>query len=163
MIAPIVVMGVSGCGKSTIGAMLAARVRVPFADADDLHPASNIEKMAAGIPLDDADRLPWLDLVGTWLAEHSAGGVMSCSALRRAYRDQIRSRCPAAVFVHLTGSRELITARQAARTGHFMPTSLLDSQFATLEPLQSDESGFTVDIEPGEETIVDEIVAGLSR
>src|SRR5581483_8492797 len=127
---PIVVMGVSGSGKSTVGAALAQRLGVPFADADDFHPAANIAKMAAGMPLDDDDRRPWLEAIGGWLAAHGDGdgGVMSCSALKRTYRDYLRSCCPSTEFVHLSGSPEVIAARQAARTGHFMPPSLMASQ-----------------------------------
>lgn len=149
MVDPIVVMGVSGSGKSTVGAALAHRLDVPFANADDLHPRANIEKMAAGHPLDDQDRYPWLERVGQWLFEHRSGGVMSCSALKRAYRDQLRRHEPATVFLHLSGSRELIASRQARRHGHFMPTSLMDSQFATLEPLGADERGVVVDVANG--------------
>ena len=144
---PIVVMGVSGSGKSTVGAALAQRLGVPFADADDFHPPANIAKMTAGIPLDDDDRYPWLDAIGHWLAERCGdGGVMSCSALKRKYRDQLRKHCPQTEFVHLSGSPEVIAARQASRPGHFMPASLMASQFATLEPLQPDEYGVTIDV-----------------
>ena len=145
---PIVVMGVSGSGKSTVGAALAQRLGVPFADADDFHPPANIAKMTAGIPLDDDDRYPWLDAIGRWLAERSeGGGVMSCSALKRKYRDQLRIHCAQTEFVHLSGSPEVIAARQATRPGHFMPASLMASQFATLEPLQPDERGVTLDVD----------------
>lgn len=144
---PLVVMGVSGSGKSTVGAALAQRLRVPFADADDFHPEANIAKMSAGIALDDEDRWPWLDAIGRWLAEQDAGGgVMSCSALKRSYRDRLRSFCPQTEFVHLSGTPEVITARQKSRPGHFMPASLLESQFATLEPLGTDERGVTLDV-----------------
>src|SRR5262245_4430538 len=125
---PIVVMGVSGSGKSTVGAALAQRLRVPFADADDFHPAANIEKMTAGRPLDDDDRYSWLEKIGEWLAAHSDGGVMSCSALKRKYRDQLRRHCGNVTFLHLSGSPEVIARRQASRPGHFMPASLLASQ-----------------------------------
>ncbi|WP_116376227.1 gluconokinase [Mycobacterium sp. MFM001] len=152
---PIVVMGVSGSGKSTVGAALARRLNVPFADADALHPEANIAKMAAGKPLDDNDRHPWLDAVGEWLADHCDGGVMSCSALRRTYRDQLREHCPKVRFLHLSGSPELIAARQAGRTGHFMPSSLLKSQFETLEPLEPDEHGITIDVDNSVDTIVE--------
>ncbi len=145
---PIVVMGVSGSGKSTVGAALAQRLGVPFADADDLHPPANIAKMTAGIPLDDDDRYPWLDAIGRWLAERCrTGGVMSCSALKRKYRDQLRRHCPETEFLHLSGSLEVIAARQATRPGHFMPASLMASQFATLEPLELDERGVTIDVD----------------
>ena len=136
MASPIVVMGVSGSGKSTVGAALAQRLRVPFADADDFHPPANIDKMTAGQPLNDDDRYPWLEAIGTWLAEHcDGGGAMSCSALKRKYRDQLRRHCPGVEFLHLSGTPEVIGRRQASRPGHFMPASLLQSQFATLEPL----------------------------
>ena len=145
-VSPVVVMGVSGSGKSTVGIALAARLGVPFEDADDLHPEANVAKMARGEPLDDADREPWLDLVGQWLAAHADGGVTACSALKRRYRDQLRRHCPTVVFLHLDGDPELIGRRQAGREGHFMPSSLLASQFDTLEPLGSDERGVVVDV-----------------
>src|SRR5262245_38888053 len=126
---PVVVMGVSGSGKSTVGAALAQRMRVPFADADDFHPAANIAKMSAGHALDDDDRYPWLEVIGEWLAQHDSGGVMSCSALKHKYRDQLRRHCPDVMFLHLSGSPEVIRRRQASRPGHFMPAALLDSQF----------------------------------
>jgi len=154
MRAPIVVMGVSGSGKSTVGAALAQRLRVPFADADDLHPPANIAKMTAGQPLDDDDRYPWLEVIGEWLADHPDGAVISASALKRKYRDQLRRHCPAVEFVHLSGPPELIAARQATRPGHFMPTTLMASQFATLEPLQPDERGVTIDVDQDIDAIV---------
>jgi gluconokinase len=154
-------MGVSGSGKSTVGAALARRLDVPFADADDLHPAANVAKMSAGIPLDDDDRRPWLDAVGLWLADH-AGAVMSCSALKRSYRDQLRSRRADVEFLQLTGSPELIARRQGDRPGHFMPSSLVASQFATLEPLAADEHGVTIDVERSVDAIVDTFVRYLS-
>jgi gluconokinase len=150
-----VVMGVSGSGKSTVGAALAQRLGVPFADADDFHPEANIAKMTAGEALDDDDRRPWLEAVGRWLAEHdSTGGVMSCSALKRSYRDQLRHHAPRVELVHLHGTREVIARRQASRPGHFMPSSLLDSQFATLEPLAPDEHGVVIDVDQGIDAIV---------
>jgi gluconokinase len=158
---PIVVMGVSGSGKSTVGAALAQRLRVPFGDADDFHPAANIAKMTAGQPLNDDDRLPWLETIGQWLADHHDGGVMSCSALKRRYRDQLRKHCPEVEFVHLSGSPEVIGRRQASRPGHFMPPTLLDSQFATLEPLEADERGVTIEVDQNIDSIVDSYV-GLS-
>jgi gluconokinase len=154
-------MGVSGSGKTTVGAALARRLRVPFADADSRHPAANVAKMAAGTPLDDADRRPWLDLVGRWLADHDAG-VMSCSALKRRYRDQLRSHRMDIAFLHLTGSPELIGARQAARPDHFMPSSLVMSQFDALEPLDPDEYGMAVDVGQSVDTIVEAFVEFLS-
>ncbi|WP_299564102.1 gluconokinase [uncultured Mycolicibacterium sp.] len=158
---PVVVMGVAGAGKSVVGAALARRLGVPFADADDLHPAANIAKMAAGRPLDDADRRPWLDAVGRWLAAHRDGGVMACSALRRRYRDRLRRCCPDVEFVHLSGPFALIASRVANRPDHFMPAALLRSQFETLEPLEPDEAGLTVALDrpAGAPLAVDEIVA----
>lgn len=156
---PVVVMGVSGSGKSTVGAALAQRLQAPFADADDFHPEANVAKMRAGQALDDDDRRPWLEVIGVWLADHEAGGVMTCSALKRAYRDQLRAHAPDTAFVHLHGDRDVIARRQATRPGHFMPASLLDSQFATLEPLEPDEGGFVVDVDQS----VDEIVAQAAR
>lgn len=153
---PIVVMGVSGSGKSTVGAALAQRLRVPFADADDFHPPANIEKMKAGHPLDDDDRYPWLEAIGHWLGAHCGdGGVMSCSALKRRYRDQLREHCAGTQFLHLSGTPEVIGARQASRPGHFMPASLLASQFDTLEPLEEDEAGVVIDVGQSIDSIVD--------
>ncbi len=157
---PVVVMGVSGSGKSTVGAALAQRLRVPFADADDFHPPANIKKMTAGQPLNDDDRYPWLEAIGEWLAVRCGdGGVMSCSALKRKYRDQLRRHCPEAVFLHLAGSLEVIGRRQSSRPGHFMPASLLASQFETLEPLESDEAGVTVDVDQDIDGIVETYLA----
>jgi gluconokinase len=155
----VVVMGVSGSGKSTVGAALAQRLRVPFADADDFHPPANIAKMTAGHALDDEDRRPWLEAVGAWLAQHddqhdAVGGVMTCSALKHSYRDQLRERAPRIEILHLHGTREVIARRQASRPGHFMPSSLLDSQFDTLEPLTQDEHGLVVDVDQSVDAIV---------
>jgi len=159
---PIVVMGVSGSGKSTVGAALGQRLRVPFADADDFHPQANIAKMSSGQALDDDDRHPWLDAIGVWLGGHCGdGGVMSCSALKRRYRDQLRRHCPDVIFLHLAGSPEVIGRRQASRPGHFMPASLLASQFATLEPLGADERGVTIDVDQDIDSII-EIYLALS-
>ncbi len=152
-------MGVSGSGKSTVGAALAQRLAVPFVDADVLHPPVNIAKMAAGEPLNDDDRYPWLERVGEWLAGHRNGGVASCSALKRKYRDQLRAHCPRVEFLYLTGSPELIAGRLAARSGHFMPATLLRSQFDALEPLGADEAGVTVDAGQNVGAIVDAFVA----
>ncbi|MCV7413009.1 gluconate kinase [Mycobacterium florentinum] len=148
-------MGVSGSGKSTVGSALAQRLGVPFVDADHLHPPSNVAKMAAGQPLNDDDRHPWLQRVGEWLAGHRDGGVMSCSALKRAYRDQLRAHCSRTEFLYLSGSPQQIGARLAARPDHFMPAALLRSQFDALEPLGDDEPGVTVDIGRSVDAIVD--------
>ncbi len=152
----LTVMGVSGSGKTTVGVALAQRLLVPFEDADDLHPPANVAKMSAGIPLDDIDRLPWLHAVGEWQAAHTAtGGVVGCSALKRSYRDILRAAAPHQLFVHLHGTPEVIAARVASRPGHFMPVSLVQSQFATLEPLQPDENGLVVDLDQPLGAIVD--------
>ncbi|MEE6139174.1 gluconokinase [Mycobacterium sp. 050128] len=153
-------MGVSGSGKSTVGSALAQRLRVPFVDADSLHPPASVAKMAAGQPLTDEDRRPWLERVGDWLADHRDGGVVSCSALKRSYRDRLRAHCPDVEFLYLSGSPELIEARLAARSHHFMPAALLRSQLDTLEPLGADEPGRTVDIDRGVDAIVDTFLAG---
>ncbi|WP_291314417.1 gluconokinase [Corynebacterium sp. UBA2622] len=142
----IVVMGVSGCGKTTVGMALAAALGMDFLDGDDLHPRENVEKMASGQPLDDADRAPWLKAVGQHLAAAPGGLVIGCSALKRSYRDLIRLYCPDVAFVHLTGSFELLYERMLHRPGHFMPPALLESQFATLQPLQQDEFGRAFDV-----------------
>ncbi|GAA2401406.1 gluconokinase [Streptomyces viridochromogenes] len=151
----VVVMGVSGTGKSTVGRLLAARLQVPFADADDLHPPANIAKMSAGDPLDDADRLPWLESVGRLLYAHETAGtgaVVTCSALRRRYRDVLRAACPSVFFLHLTGDPRLLAERVGRRSGHFMPAGLLASQLRTLEPLEPDEQGARLDVtSPAEE------------
>jgi gluconokinase len=158
---PLVVMGVSGSGKSTVGAALAQRLRVPFADGDDFHPEANIAKMTAGIALDDDDRYPWLEAIGTWLGEHPDGAVMGCSALKRKYRDQIRHHADGVAFLLLQGSPEVIRKRQASRPGHFMPASLLNSQFATLEQLAPDEYGVTIDVDQSIDAIVEDYVRWL--
>ncbi|MBV5246854.1 MULTISPECIES: gluconokinase [Mycolicibacterium] len=159
MAIPIVVMGVSGSGKSTVGAALAQRLRVPFADADDFHPPANIAKMSAGHPLDDEDRYPWLESIGEWLADHPDGGVMSCSALKRVYRDQLRRHCPDIEFLHLAGAVETISRRQASRPGHFMPAKLLQSQFQTLEPLEPDERGVVIDVDQSIDGIIENYIS----
>lgn len=159
----LVVMGVSGSGKSTVGLAIAERLRVPFADADDFHPAANIAKMSAGVPLDDHDRYPWLEAIGEWLADHPDGAVMSCSALKRKYRDQLRHRAPAVTFLYLAGGRDVIARRQASRPGHFMPSSLLTSQFRTLEPLEPDEAGVTIDVDQSVDAIVQDYVDAVTH
>jgi carbohydrate kinase (thermoresistant glucokinase family) len=153
----MVVMGVSGCGKSSVGIALARALGARFIDGDDLHPLANKTKMAAGIPLDDDDRWPWLDLVGSELAddclesidgsEGFTGTVIACSALKRKYRERILAAAPGTVFVHLDGPKELLAERMGSRGDHFMPLALLDSQLKTLEPLGSDEPGKVYSIE----------------
>jgi gluconokinase len=143
----LVLMGVSGSGKSTVAALLAGRLGWDFEEGDDLHPPANVAKMHAGHPLDDEDRKPWLAKVAEWITEHTdAGrpGIITCSALKRSYRDVLRGEH--VVFVYMAGTQEAIGARLASRHGHFMPTSLLDSQFATLEPPNPDERAITVPI-----------------
>ena len=133
----VVVMGVSGCGKTVVGSNLAQRLGARFIDADDLHPPANVEKMRAGVPLEDADRAPWLALLNAKLREAVAAGdpvVLACSALKQRYRDALAAGVPGLRFVHLAGSRETIAARLAARRHRYMPATLLDSQFAALEP-----------------------------
>ncbi|MFJ6722893.1 gluconokinase [Streptomyces sp. NPDC091259] len=145
----IVVMGVAGSGKTSVGRLLADALGVPYAEGDTFHPAANVAKIAGGTPLDDSDRWPWLDAVGAWIGGRAAGaggGVVSASALKRVYRDRLRAADPGVVFVHLTGERSLIEKRLTRRTGHFMPAALLESQLDALEPLQDDEAGVVVDI-----------------
>jgi gluconokinase len=158
----VVVMGVAGTGKTTVGRLLAEALGVGYAEGDDFHPPSNIAKMSAGTPLDDADRWPWLDAIGTWAHGREAlGGVVTSSALKRAYRDRLRGAAPGAVFLHLTGGRALIERRMGEREGHFMPPALLDSQFAALEPLGYDEAGVAVDVAGTPEEITARAVAAL--
>lgn len=158
----VVVMGVSGSGKSTVGAMLAQQLEVPFVDADDLHTTSNVDKMGRGVPLTDADRWPWLVTVGDVLAQHDdTGVVVACSSLRRSYRDVIRSRAASTVFVYLHADRDVLVRRLSARQHHFMPASLLDSQVETLEPLQHDERGIQIDVDAALADIVSHAVNRL--
>ena len=142
----VVVMGVSGCGKSTVGRLLAARLGLPYIEGDVLHPPENVARMAAGTPLTDADRAPWLQRVGERLAASPPGAVVACSALRRRYRDQLRAHAPDLRLVHLHGSPRLLAERLATRQGHYMPASLLPSQLQALEPPQRDEAALALDI-----------------
>ena len=157
----LVVMGVSGTGKSTVAKALQQRLGWFFAEGDDLHPAVNVAKMAAGIPLDDADRWPWLDAIAALTSAQAAQGhstIVTCSALHRSYRDRLRAAAAGTVFVHLVGSPELLAERMAGRKGHFMPTSLLASQLATLEPLQADEPGIVVDVAGSVDDMVQQVL-----
>lgn len=162
----LIAMGVSGCGKSTLGALLADRLGWPFEDGDSFHPPENVEKMRAGTPLTDEDRWPWLRAIAARIADargQGAGVVIACSALRRAYRDALRDGQADLRFLHLTGEPALIMARQAARQGHYMPASLVASQFATLElpDTEADVIDLEVDAEP--RVIVQKAIAALRR
>ncbi|WP_425488866.1 gluconokinase [Mycobacterium vicinigordonae] len=158
---PVVVMGVSGSGKSTVGIALARRLGLPFLDADTLHSPENVTKMSAGEPLGDDDRFPWLQRVGQWLATHR--GVVSCSALQRRYRDQLRDHNPSVRFLHLSASPGVIAARLAVRRHHFMPKTLMQSQFDALQPLGTDEPGIRVNVDGLDvHAIVDNYLASAS-
>ncbi|TME43457.1 MAG: gluconokinase [Chloroflexi bacterium] len=160
----LVLMGVSGCGKTTVGAIVAGRLGWPIEEGDALHPQANIEKMAAGHPLTDADRWPWLAKVADWIQERlDAGenGLITCSALKRSYRDLINREGSGLTFVFLAGSKETIAARLAARHGHFMRSSMLDSQFADLEEPAGDEPAIRVDIGPPAAEIAELIIEDL--
>jgi len=158
----IVVMGPSGSGKSAVGAQLAEALALPFVDADDLHPAANVAKMAAGTPLDDDDRMPWLDVVATTLRDAPGGAVIACSALARRYRDRVLGGAPDAVFVELLVPQAELARRMAARE-HFMPSSLLTSQLETLEHLGEDEPGVAVAGDPPLTAVVDAAREALDR
>ncbi|GAA1408134.1 gluconokinase [Oerskovia paurometabola] len=158
----LVIMGVAGSGKTTVATLIAERTHRPYAEADEFHPQANIDKMSAGTPLTDEDRWPWLRAMRDWLDEQAAEGdsaVVTCSALKRTYRDLLRTAHGRVRFVHLTGSPELLEERMTHRSGHFMPASLLPSQLATLEPLADDEDGITLDVGTPPEELVDRILA----
>lgn len=158
----MVLMGVAGCGKSSVGAALAARLGAAYLDGDDLHPSANIDKMSRGMALDDEDRWPWLTLVGETLTKSEGPQIVGCSALKRAYRAHITQTSGETItFVHLAGTPEVIKARMNARKGHFMPAGLLTSQFAALEPPEADENAFSVDIDRPLGAIVEAIVTQL--
>lgn len=158
----IVLMGVAGCGKTSVGEALQARLGIPYRDGDDMHPPANIEKMRQGIPLSDSDRWPWLDRVAADLVA-TAPVIIGCSSLKRAYRGRIRAGAHGPVFfVHLHGSRDLIAARMGQRKGHYMPLSLLDSQFAALEP-PGPEEALLVDINQPIAAIVAQIADAVQR
>jgi gluconokinase len=161
---PILVMGVQGSGKTTIGTMLAARLGVPFVDGDRLHPEANVAKMAAGIPLDDSDRMPWLAEVARVLAEAGETGiVVACSALKRSYRDLIRQRVRELFVVDPEGPIEVVAKRIGIRKHEYMPPELLSSQYATLEPLAADERGVMVDLRLTPAEMLDAVLAGLGH
>jgi gluconokinase len=155
-------MGVAGSGKTVVGSALATRLSVPFRDADEFHPAANVAKMSAGIPLDDSDRWPWLDAIGAAIRDAPGGIVVACSALKRVYRQRIIADARRPVtFVLLDGDRATLAERIGGRKGHFMPPSLLDSQLATLERPGPDEDAIVASIEPPVAAIVDTIVLRL--
>jgi gluconokinase len=160
----LVVMGVSGVGKTTVGTRLAEHLNWVYAEADTFHPQANIEKMAAGVPLTDDDRWPWLQALREWMSQQAAAGhdtVVSCSALRRAYRDVLRQAGGRVRFVHLSADPDLVTSRLAQRSGHFMPPGLLASQYRALEPLGDDEDGVTVTVDAAPEEITWQVVGWL--
>jgi carbohydrate kinase, thermoresistant glucokinase family len=161
----VIVMGVAGSGKSTIARLLSDRLGLGFAEADRFHPPANIAKMERGVPLDDADRLPWLTDLAAWIRDREAEGastVVACSALKRRYRDILRTGAPEVLFAHLAGTEEVIRERMASRTGHFFPPALLSSQFRDLEPLEPDERGVTLDVTEPPERIVERLVPLLT-
>ncbi|MFC5847990.1 gluconokinase [Deinococcus petrolearius] len=162
----LVVMGVSGSGKTTVARALAAELGLTFAEADDFHPPANIARMTAGIPLTDEDRWPWLRALRGWMADRDARGestVVTCSALKREYRDLLREAGGRVQFIDLAGSRDLLAARMTGRSGHFMPESLLDSQLATLEPPTPDEGAWSHDVARPAAEIVAEVAARVRR
>lgn len=160
-------MGVSGSGKSTVAGILAGALKWDLQEGDDLHPDSNVEKMASGQPLTDADRWPWLETIADWIRAHTAAGepgIVTCSALKRSYRDVLEMGSEGrVVFVHLAGTRERISGRLNARMNHFMPSGLLDTQLSTLESIGSDEDAIVVDVGPPPAEIAATIIAELER
>lgn len=161
----VVVMGVSGCGKSGIGRRLAARLDIPYLEGDDYHPPENISRMAEGIALNDDDRRAWLLSLQARIrtaADREQSLVLTCSSLKRRYRDLLRGGDPNLIFVHLHGDRELIASRMQRRSGHFMPLTLLDSQFRDLEPLERDEPGLQLDVKHTPDELIDQIVQQFS-
>lgn len=162
----IVIMGVSGSGKTTVATLLAQRLGCASVEADDFHSETSIAKMASGQPLNDADRWPWLQRLAAWMRERELEGrssVVTCSALKRAYRDLLCGSSGNVVFIHLDGSRDLLAERLNARKGHFFPPSLLDSQLATLEPLGADERGAVFDVSEPLDALVSGVLAQLER
>jgi gluconokinase len=160
----VVLMGVAGSGKSSVMAALGARLAWPALEGDSLHPPENVRKMAAGDPLTDADRAPWLEAIGAWISEREAdrqSSLVTCSALRRAYRDALRHGRPSVWFVHLEAPRDVLESRIRGREGHFMPASMLESQLATLEPLGPDEPGSTLDASSSPDELAEQVVGTL--
>ena len=154
----VVVMGVAGSGKSTVGGLLAQQLGVPFADADDFHSDAAKQKMASGHPLTDEDRAPWLRRLADWIRSNSDGCVLACSALRRSYRDVLRTGDDKLTFLHLAGEPDVVTTRVGHRVQHYMPASLVKSQYDTLEPLEQDENGITLDFTSKPEQIVNQFL-----
>jgi carbohydrate kinase (thermoresistant glucokinase family) len=162
----LVIMGVAGCGKTAVAEALAARLGWALQDGDALHPAENVEKMRGGTPLTDADRWPWLDRIAAWIDARRAAGesaIVTCSALRRGYRDRIVGARGGVRLVFLHGERALLAARIGARRDHFMPASLLDSQLATLEPPGPDERPIALDVAPPPAALAEAVIAALAR
>ena len=162
----VVVMGVSGSGKTTVAVDLASRLGWEFTEGDDHHPPANVEKMRAGTPLDDADREPWLRGLAEWIAERERAGsscVLTCSALRRRYRDLLREGNDSVLFVYVAVPEAVLAERLARRKGHYMPSSLLSSQLATLEPLETDEPGVAVPGTGEPDAVVAAVLAALPR
>jgi gluconokinase len=159
----VVVMGVSGSGKTTVGVILANQLGVPFADADDFHTPELKAKMAAGNPLTDSDRWPWLARLADWLRGEQEGSVLACSALKRSYRDVLRTASDKLCFLHLSGSPDVVTERVGHRHNHYMPASLVDSQYATLEPLGAEEFGVAIDFTLGPEQIVEQFLKEVQQ
>ncbi|MCP8940621.1 gluconokinase [Alsobacter sp. SYSU M60028] len=160
----VVIMGVSSSGKTTTASLLSERLGWPFRDADSFHPPANVEKMSRGVPLTDADRAPWLEAIAAWIRQRIASGepgIVTCSALKRAYRDVLMAGNDGARLVHLVGDRALIGDRMARRRDHFMPTSLLDSQFATLEPPAPEENVLSVPVSQSPAQVAETIIAAL--
>lgn len=160
----VIVMGVSGSGKTTVATGLADALGWTYVEGDELHPAANVEKMRAGTPLTDDDRWPWLRKIGEWIDEHGAQGksaVITCSALKRSYRDLLREGRPGVQFCHVDVSREQLETRLEQRQGHYMPASLLQSQLDTLQPLQDDEPGVVVESKGGQEAVLAAVLEAL--
>lgn len=161
----LIVMGPSSIGKTTTAELLARKLEWEFAEGDTFHPPANIEKMSAGVPLDDADRKPWLEKIRDWISEKAEAGdnvVMTCSALKRSYRDILNGARADVRFVELVADKQLVAERMARRKGHFMPPSLLDSQFATLEDLHDDEKGAKITVDAPPETVVERALTSLN-